>query len=509
MAIYSCNHKAIGRSTHKPFTAAAHINYITRPSVLTEMMASHMPADRHEAVDWIRQQELEDRKNARVIDKLMIALPEELTPEQRSALVRDFCGQLTQDRCPWYAAIHAEGKDAKNPHAHIVIRDRDINTGKRALNMSEKGSTEHVRQLWEQTCNTHLALHGHKVRIDRRTLGAQGIEREAQIHIGPNANEAAKRQYKLVSKIRKDEHGREIRYPDIDKGRTRRAFNENIIDINLERLKQSGDYATRLKAAYEIEQRKKDSALLERRDAIRRRYRQENGKLWHEYSGNRDKLKAAFRKEKDQALAEHKERYKPVWADHFKRKELALKELDYMEQVYKSKLGNLKEIMQSTWRDKDTSQDKNSKLLTHIFEHHTKKETRLKAIEKHFKTENRQIYKEYTEQKNFIQSDLKRSYDPFFRIAEREWKKKKDELRKKTGEQWQEYKQQAQERRYEKRLERDNLDSFVADYYNSLAEGKSGDISEDRKEDRIEKRMREMEERKQDRTRDRGRERGR
>lgn len=509
MAIYSCNHKAIGRSTHKPFTAAAHINYITRPSVLTEMMASHMPADRHEAVNWIKRQELEDRKNARVIDKLMIALPEELTPQQRSALIRDFCQQLTQDRCPWYAAIHAEGKDAKNPHAHIVIRDRDIKTGKRALNMSEKGSTEHVRQLWEQTCNTHLALHGHKVRIDRRTLEAQGIEREAQIHIGPNANEAAKRQYKLVSKIRKDERGREIRYPDIDKGRTRRAFNENIIDINLERLKQSGDYATRLKAAYEIEQREKDRALLERRDQIRRDFRQVNGRLWHDYQDRKSKIIAAYKQEKDTQLKFQKELFRPVWADHYRGKKQAFREFAQMERLFKSKLGNLKEIAQSMWAGKDTSQDKNSKLLTHIFEHHTKKETRRKALEKYFRDENRTLYQEYTDRKNHALKLLKRKYDAPLREAEAQWREQKGNLKEQTDKQWRDYRQQQQERRQEKRLERENLDNFIADYYNSLAEGKSGDISEDRKEDRIDKRMKEMEERKQDRARDRGRERGR
>ena len=98
MAIYSCNHKAIGRSTQKPFTAAAHINYITRTSATTEIMAGGMPADRHEAVRWIKDQELADRKNARVCDKIMVALPLELTHEQRRELVKDFYERERQHR---------------------------------------------------------------------------------------------------------------------------------------------------------------------------------------------------------------------------------------------------------------------------------------------------------------------------------------------------------------------------------------------------------------------------
>lgn len=501
MAIYSCNHKAIGRSTQKPFTAAAHINYITRTSATTEIMAGGMPTDRHKAVRWIKDQELADRKNARVCDKIMVALPLELTPEQRRELVKDFCQQLTKDRCPYYAVIHSEGKDANNPHAHIVIRDRDKDTGKRVLNMSERGSTENVRELWEHSCNTHLAMHGHSERIDRRTLEEQGTDRTPQIHVGPNANEAIKRDYQLVSKIRNGRRGREIRYPDIDKGMTRRAFNENIIDLNLERLNKSADYGTRLKAQYEIEQRAKDRALLKKRDGIRRSYRKANGKLWKEYSTNRDKLKAAYRKEKAQVVEDLKQRYKLVWSDHFKRKEQALKELDYIEQAHRSKLGNLKEIMQGMWRDKDTAQSQNSKLLTHIFEHHRKKETRVKAIEKHFKDENRQIYKKYTEHKNRALDEVKRDYDPFFKMTERNWKQEKDRLKEQTDEQWRQYKQEAKERRTEKRQERENLEQGLKEYYKEAAEGKT--------EDRISKRMKEMDERGKDRQRDRGRDRGR
>ena len=82
---------------------------------------------------WLDRQEEADRKNARVIDKVTIALPRELDAVQRVELVRAFAAEVTQGRVAWLAAVHDQGKDADNPHAHVVLRDRDLQTGKMAL----------------------------------------------------------------------------------------------------------------------------------------------------------------------------------------------------------------------------------------------------------------------------------------------------------------------------------------------------------------------------------------
>ena len=125
MAIYSCNLRSIGRTTHPPGTGGAHIRYISRPDAAPFILAQHMPEDRREARNWIDRRERAMRKNGRVLDKLRIALPRELSEAQRAALVREFMAGLTADRIPWYAAIHQKGKDALNPHVHIAIHDRD------------------------------------------------------------------------------------------------------------------------------------------------------------------------------------------------------------------------------------------------------------------------------------------------------------------------------------------------------------------------------------------------
>ena len=231
VAIYSLNHSSIGRSTHAAGTAGAHIGYITRSSACLDVLAERMPSARAgerggEARAWLDAQEAADRKNARVIDKVMLALPCELTAERQAALVRSFAESITEGRAPWLAAIHQDHPG--NPHAHLVIRDKDPVTGKRVVGLSEKGSTDRLREAWERHANLALELAGRAERIDRRSLAAQGIDREAQVHVGPKAS-AIERQGKAVaSQVRTTRRGREVRYPEIDRGRTRAQHNADI-----------------------------------------------------------------------------------------------------------------------------------------------------------------------------------------------------------------------------------------------------------------------------------------
>lgn len=182
------------------------MSYITRTGACREVLGSDMPVPAAgerggEARAWLNEQESADRKNARVIDKVTIALPRELDAVQRVELVRAFAAEVTQGRVPWLAAVHDQGKDAENPHAHVVLRDRDLETGKMALRMSQSGSTEMLRETWERVCNAALERAGVNDRIDRRTLEAQGIEREPTKHIGPQALQIETREPKGSWKI--------------------------------------------------------------------------------------------------------------------------------------------------------------------------------------------------------------------------------------------------------------------------------------------------------------------
>jgi hypothetical protein len=186
MALFSLHHSTVGRTTHKAGTAGAHIRYIFRSGAHADPVVNRMPDDPVKARKWIDRREPAQRKNARVIDKIMAALPCELHPLQRRKLVRDFCERVTKNRAPYCAAIHqVSGNDRNNPHVHIVIHDRDLVTGKTVAQLSNKHSTEYLRRLWEQMSNAALERAGQPMRIDRRSYQAQDIEKQPTQHRGP------------------------------------------------------------------------------------------------------------------------------------------------------------------------------------------------------------------------------------------------------------------------------------------------------------------------------------
>jgi hypothetical protein len=233
MAIFSLHHSTVGRTTHAPRTASANARYITREEACTRVLGARMPTQREELFAWLDAQEQADRKNARVIDKVMVALPIELTHDQRAELVKEFCEGMTQGRAAWVAAIHDGPGDADNPHVHIIFRDRDFETGKRVMLLSEQGSTERLRGTWERDANLALERAGLDTRIDRRSLEEQGIKREPEIHVGSAAQELTKRGERPksipreVSRIIEGERTSvTIDYPSIDGGRTRIEENE-------------------------------------------------------------------------------------------------------------------------------------------------------------------------------------------------------------------------------------------------------------------------------------------
>jgi hypothetical protein len=282
LAIYSCNVASIGRTTHAAGTAGAHLSYIGRETAEPVILAEHMPADPAEARTWMDRQEREERANARLGTKVRLALPRELSADERAELVRDFAAEIGQGRVPWFAGIHQTGDDKHNPHAHLFIRDKDVETGKRLLRITDSprdrakaglvpNGVDWLRERWEHTCNHALERAGHDVRIDRRSLAAQGIDREATIHIGPRAQHIEKNVQRPESQPRDIRHGprRGMRwneklrmdYPMIDAGRTRLERNAEIIDLNLERAARSPDFETRERAKWERDQRARDRAL--------------------------------------------------------------------------------------------------------------------------------------------------------------------------------------------------------------------------------------------------------
>ena len=276
MAIYSLNVATVGKSTHAPGTAGAHIGYIAREGAATHCEAVHMPSDDAEARTWMDGYERDARANARIMTKVRVALPRELDHAGNVALARDFVADLTGGRVSSYLAIHDAGEDATNPHAHIVLVDKDFETGKRVLRLSDstkdrlaaglpENGVSMVREKWETIVNQRLAQAGHDARIDRRSLEAQGIDRTPQLHVGPRAQHIDAMVRRPDSKVRRaptpGRPDRTIDYPGIDAGRTRKERNAEIIDFNLEKDARSPHFETRLWARFEKAQRLKDKPL--------------------------------------------------------------------------------------------------------------------------------------------------------------------------------------------------------------------------------------------------------
>lgn len=254
MAIFSLRLTPIGKTTQKkPFTAAAHVRYITRKEAMTLSMSERMPEAGSRAIRWLKAQEKADRKNARVADKMIIAMPRELTTDQQAKLIHGFAEAVTQGCASWFAAIHAKGKDRDNPHCHLIVRDRDIVTGRRVVMFSagakeikdraakgEKSPTtlRMIRELWEQHANAAFEAAGRPERIDRRSLKEQGVSREAQVHEGPNIRAMHRRGYRPKSQERQVRNRalrkkatpstRTVRYQAIDRGLTRAEFNDSL-----------------------------------------------------------------------------------------------------------------------------------------------------------------------------------------------------------------------------------------------------------------------------------------
>ena len=248
MAIYSLSLRSIGRSTHRAGTAGAHVAYVTRPSACRAVVTENMPtppigARGGEARAWLDEAEAADRKNARVADRIMLALPVELDAAARVELVRAFVRDLAGGQAvPWLAAFHDLAGDADNPHCHLLLRDRSVATGKRVIGLSERGAVDRVRLAWEQAANAALEAHGSAARIDRRSLLAQGARRDPTQHQGPAAQQIVAKggrstklqriekgmrpRQKAMAAARRDREARETREAKAAAREARRAAQE-------------------------------------------------------------------------------------------------------------------------------------------------------------------------------------------------------------------------------------------------------------------------------------------
>lgn len=208
MAIYHMSVKTVGRSAGKSATAAAAyracekiecqregiVHDYTRKGglvhseIFTPKGSPLWSKDR--GALWNAAEARETRKNSTVAREFELALPAELSKEERLELARSFVRELVEKH--GFAAdlnIHDAHDGNDNHHAHILCTTRRMEadglTDKtRELDEKTTGTVDYWRERWGTLANVALERAGHTQRIDHRSLEAQGIERPAQIHVG-------------------------------------------------------------------------------------------------------------------------------------------------------------------------------------------------------------------------------------------------------------------------------------------------------------------------------------
>lgn len=217
MASYHCTVKAGGKGRAGP-----HSDYIEREGKYAPELAQgkskledlehkssgNMPAwAAHDAGIFWRAADEHERANGATYREIEIALPRELNPDQRRALVDDFINQQIGSGHAFTFAIHipkAAIEKGDQPHAHIMYSERTLdgidrdpeqyfkrantkNPEKGGCKKDSAGTKERLlatRELWAKVQNAHLEKAGCEDRVSHLSLKARGIDREPEKHLG-------------------------------------------------------------------------------------------------------------------------------------------------------------------------------------------------------------------------------------------------------------------------------------------------------------------------------------
>ena len=291
MAIYHCSTKTVNRSSGR--TAVASMAYragekledertglthdfTRKDGVAHTEIISNLDIEIDSSQLWNLAEQSENRKDARTAREWVIALPEELTADQRKDLAKDFARSLV-DRYGVIAdiAIHepSKGGSDKNHHAHIMLTTRkaeldtdnkltlttktDIelsNAKRKSLNMgTTQDEIKQIRETWANLANHALERAGIQEKIDHRSYADQGNGLQATIHEGTK-----------VTQLRRQGIDTEIsRFNDNIKQQNFKYLNqdtlskENTLKSSLSRVDQGFDQWQKDKEAKRLELERK------------------------------------------------------------------------------------------------------------------------------------------------------------------------------------------------------------------------------------------------------------
>jgi ATP-dependent exoDNAse (exonuclease V) alpha subunit len=196
MAIYHLSAKIVSRAEGRSVVGAA--AYRSGESLYDERIAQTFDYTRKagvehseilappEAPSWVHDREtlwnaveqIERRKDAQLAREIEIGLPIELNKDQQVVLLRDYVRDTFVSRgMVADLAMHLDNPD--NPHAHVLLATRQITPegfGAKRRDWNVRSELMQWRAAWAETANQHLARAGLDIRIDHRTLEAQGID---------------------------------------------------------------------------------------------------------------------------------------------------------------------------------------------------------------------------------------------------------------------------------------------------------------------------------------------
>lgn len=222
MAIYHCSVKPISRGAGQSIVAAAAYRHGCKMENMRtgeiydysrkrglESSSIYLPSGvnsswtQDRAQLWNSAEAAEKRKDARLGREIILALPSELSAEQR----RELTGEMARHLVERYGvavdvAIHQPSRegDQRNHHAHMLMSSRRITPegfGEKARELDDRehgpAEVEHIRSEWARLANRALEKAGQQITIDHRSFQRQGVNRIPTLHLGASANALERR----------------------------------------------------------------------------------------------------------------------------------------------------------------------------------------------------------------------------------------------------------------------------------------------------------------------------
>ena len=241
IAIYHCSIKIVSRGKGKSAVAAAAYrsgekltnewdglthDYTKKGGVVHSeiLLPAHAPpAFSDRSTLWNSVELSEKSNNAQLAREVEIALPVELSREEQTRLVREYCSSQFVSK-GMIADFNLHDTGGGNPHAHILLTMRPLDEKGAWLPKSKKEyvldenderirlpsgryktrkvdlvdwnnreNAEVWRRAWADLANDFLAQNNRPERIDHRSYERQGIDQLPTVHVGVSATQMEKK----------------------------------------------------------------------------------------------------------------------------------------------------------------------------------------------------------------------------------------------------------------------------------------------------------------------------